>query len=385
MRRAGSSPLPARPFARGRRRRTLVGLSALLACTAAFVGCGSAERDMESELRTVVEEFLAENPVAPGVVVHVIAPAAGLDVSIAAGRAARGSAEPLTGQHTFRIASNTKTYVAAAVLRLVEQERLTLDDPLSRHLDDVERELLAGDGYDLETISIRHVLAHTAGLADHTTGDRYTQAILADPTREWTRVEQVRACVEWFDPMDRPGARFVYSDTGYVLLGGIVERLAGQRLGAAVRDLLDYRSLGLQATWWEYLEDPPAGAGPRAHQYLGDFDATRTHASYDLHGGGGIVSNARDMAHFMRALLNGRVFEQEATLARMKDSGTETYRLGLMVSEFAGHTAYGHAGFWNTFAHHVPSLDVTVSGSILNHEAAKGHKLAERLVAALAR
>jgi D-alanyl-D-alanine carboxypeptidase len=198
-------------------------------------------------------------------------------------------------------------------------------------------------GLVVHAITVRHVLAHTAGFADHTTGDRYTQAIMADPTRQWTRLEQVRACVEWFDPIDRPGAKFIYSDTGYVLLGGIVERLTGRGLGEAVRELLDYEKLGLQATWWEYLEELPAGAEPRAHQYLGEFDATDTHASYDLHGGGGIVSNARDMAHFMRALFTGRVFEQEATLATMRDSGTETYRLGLMASEFAGHPVYGHA------------------------------------------
>jgi hypothetical protein len=86
----------------------------------------------------------------------------------------------------------------------------------------------------------------------------------------------------------------------------------------------------------------------------------------------------------MRELLTGKVYDRPATLEEMTGRGTLPYRLGLMVIECDGRLAVGHQGFWNTFAFHVPSLDLTVGGSILNHDAANGQKLVRRLVAVVA-
>ena len=86
----------------------------------------------------------------------------------------------------------------------------------------------------------------------------------------------------------------------------------------------------------------------------------------------------------MRKLLKGEVYALESTLEEMTTRGTEPYRLGLMVLECDGIEVFGHQGFWNTFAFHVPSLDLTVSGSILNHDAANGRELMCRLVRAVA-
>jgi D-alanyl-D-alanine carboxypeptidase len=353
-----------------------VALTALLAGTAA-----AADADV---LQAVLDEFAAANPGAPGVIACVQSPRLGLDWRGAAGNPARGSDEALTPAHTFRIASNTKTYVAAAVLRLAEDGRLDLDAPLRRHLTDDEIRLLEGDGYDLDAITLRHVLSHTGGLDEHSGDDRYGEAILADPHHVWTRAEQVAACVEWCDPVGPPGGQFKYSDTGYVLLGGVIERLTGQTLGVAVHQLLGYERLGLDATWWEIDEPAPATAGPRAHQYFGAFDTYDWHPSLDLYGGGGLLCDVDDMTLFLRALLAGRVLHEDASLAAMTGDGTAGYRLGLFCLELDGRLVWGHMGFWNTFAFHVPSLDLTLAGCILDHHAEHGVVLAERLIAAAA-
>jgi hypothetical protein len=86
----------------------------------------------------------------------------------------------------------------------------------------------------------------------------------------------------------------------------------------------------------------------------------------------------------MRELLEGRVFEHESTLTEMTGRGTLPYRLGLMVVDCNGLVAFGHQGFWNTFAFHVPSLDLTIGGSILNHDAANGRGLMCRLLGVIA-
>ncbi|MHB8080218.1 MAG: serine hydrolase domain-containing protein [Candidatus Krumholzibacteriia bacterium] len=358
-------------------------LLATLPATAATPPAKPAPAALTARLQQVLDDFLAANPSAPGVSATVICPRLGLDWSGAAGHAARNSEEPLTPRHTFRIASNTKTYVATAILRLAEQGRLSIDDSFGNHLTDEERTLLTNDGYDLTAITLRQVLSHTSGLDEHAGDPRYEAAILADPQHEWTRDEQVHRLVEWRDPIGAPGERYKYSDTGYVLLGGLAERMTGRNLGQAVHELVDYDKLGLRSTWWEVNESTPPGAGPRAHQYFGDQDTYDWNPSLDLYGGGGLLTDAHDLALFMRLLLKGQVLRDEASLAAMTGDGTPPYRLGLMCMELGGRMAWGHQGFWNTFAFHVPSLGLTVAGCVLDHFAANGRVLAEELMSAV--
>ncbi len=172
--------------------------------------------------------------------------------------------------------------------------------------------MLDGDGYDTGAMTIRHLLTHTSGLFDHTGPDRYVEAIMADPMHRWTRAEQLRGAVEWGDPHGGPGEFYTYCDTGYVLLGGVIEYVSGQPMAVAVRELLDFEGLGLDSTWWETLEPRPTGVRDRAHQFLGDLDTADFDPSYDLYGGGGIVSTVGDLARFYRALFTGGVFADPA-------------------------------------------------------------------------
>ena len=358
----------------------------VLAAVVLFSGKAMQAQDqyMKVKLQKTIETFLSENPSAPGVCVTVICPEKGLDWSGAAGKAARGDAGPLTPLHTFRVASNTKTYVAASVLRLAEMGRISLDDPLSKHLSTEQSKLLKSDGYDVDSITLAQVLSHTAGFGDHTNDDRFEERILSDHDYPWTAEEQLRLLVEWREPVGKPGEKYQYSDSGYVLLGTLLEKWTGMKLGPAVRELLRYDKLGLKSTYWEYMEKAPEGAGPRAHQYFGDQDVTEWTASYDLYGGGGIVADTRDMAIFTRKLIAGEVFDKPRTIREMLGRGTYPYRLGLMVRECDGRLAIGHQGFWNTFVFYIPSLDMTVSGCILNHGATNGFELVRRLVAVVA-
>ena len=154
-----------------------------------------ADPALEADLQDILDTFLAANEMAPGVSAVVICPALDLDWSVAVGTADHGSDEPLTPAHTFRMASNTKTYVAAALLRLVEMGRLGLGDSLGEHLPADQRELLRGDGYDLDAMTIRMVLSHTSGLDEHAGDPRYTEAIMENPQLVWTADETVRLLV----------------------------------------------------------------------------------------------------------------------------------------------------------------------------------------------
>jgi D-alanyl-D-alanine carboxypeptidase len=183
-----------------------------------------------------------------------------------------------------------------------------------------------------------------------------------DPGHRWTRDEQLRFATAHGDPVAAPGRKYHYSDTGYVLLGEILERVTGRSLPAAVRDLLRFRRLRLDHTYWETLEPPPAGATPRAHQYYDTFDNITLDASHDLYGGGGLVSTVGDLTRFYRALFHGRVLDRRMLriMTRVSRPGRHAgAAMGIFRVDVDGERCYGHPGYWGTETIHCPRLDVT--------------------------
>lgn len=294
-------------------------------------------------------------------------------IAAATGLADPNSRRKLTADTPLRIASNTKTFVAATVLRLHERGRLDLDAAIGSLLDPELVKLLSDDGFKPDVITVRHLLSHSAGLYDHGGDPRYIEAVLNEPGRAWTRKDLVRLSMQYADPQAAPGVEFRYSDTGYILLGDIVERVTGRTLAAAVRELLHFDALGLTSTWWEVFEQPRAGIEPRARQFIDDVDATDVHASFDLYGGGGLVMSSRDLAKFMAALFDGRVFDREETLRTMLKPGThkgaENYRLGMLVKQVDGREIYFHSGFWGTVVYHDPASKITVAAMTTHRKA----------------
>jgi D-alanyl-D-alanine carboxypeptidase len=331
--------------------------------------------DLQSLLDSAVEKV----PEIHAVALHVDAPGIDMVWDGAAGLADPSVGTEMTPQHPVRIASNTKSFVAAAALRLVEEGRLSLDDPISEYLPEDFVELLRGDGYSPEEMTVRHLLTHTSGLFDHSDSEKYTAAITADPMHRWTRAEQLRAAVEWGDRLGAPGEIYSYCDTGYVLLGEIVEQAAARPLAIAVRELVGFEQLDLRTTWWETLEQRPADVLDRAHQFLGDLDVTDFDPSFDLYGGGGLVSTMPDLARFFRGIFTGAVFADPGTADTMLTTidgvhprpyadatalPVGSYRLGVWVEEVEGFTVYRHGGFWGTTAVYVPDLDLTIAGTV---------------------
>lgn len=338
------------------------------ALLAGWVGAAAAEArsgadDAEARQRILagLESDLDANPSVPGEVVAVRAP--GLDVTVAAGLADVAGGLPLRAETPFRIASVTKTFVAAAVLELVERHDLRLDAPISKYLSPESLAVLRADGYRPRHITLRHLLTHTAGLFDYATTDAYDAVNVADPGHRWTPDEQLRFATEHGDPIGAPGERYAYADTGYVLLGEILQRVTGESLPVAVRRLVDFRKLGLDHTYWETLEPVPPGAAALAHPYFGTFDGVALDPSHDLYGGGGLVSTVGDLTRFYRALFHGRVFDDPKTLRIMTRVAGPGRRAGAGMGIFRvdvdGERCYGHRGFWGTQTIHCPRLDLT--------------------------
>lgn len=318
-------------------------------------------------LQRIADSVIATRPRMPGLIVAVQSKAHGRTWSVAAGASDTARRVPLRAEQPVRIASNTKTYVAAAVLRLVEEGTLSLGDPLAKHLPADLEALLRRDGYRTDLITLEQVLSHRAGFNEHPAVPSYVARLRTQPRYEWTRTEQVQWLVDSLAPVGEPGAQFRYSDSGYTLLGAIVERYTGAPLGPAVRRLVGFDRLGLRHTWWETMEPEPVGVAPRAHQYLGGFDAYDIHPSFDLYGGGGIVAPMAEMAQFLTALLDGEVLARRATLDTMlapRSREMSGYGLGIFGTVVRERRGYGHSGFWGTSAMAFPDAGVTIAVAV---------------------
>jgi D-alanyl-D-alanine carboxypeptidase len=337
-----------------------------LVAVAPLAGAQAVATDsVASRLQSVADSVLTARPRIPGVLIHVLSTRDGRTWSVAAGLADTAARTPLRPNQPVRVASIAKTYVAAAILTLVERGTIALSDPIDKHIPAHLIAELKRDSIRTDVITIEQLLAHRSGLNEHPASPSYFNEIVANPQRRWTREEQVKLLVDSLQPVGPPGAKFKYSDTGYILLGAIVERYTGKNLGAGVRELLGYERLGLRETWWESLEPAPAGIADRAHQYLGGMDTYDVDPSMDLYGGGGIAATLPDVAKFFTALQAGRVLERRATLDTMlavrSPDFLAGYGLGIYRINSQGRIGIGHTGFWGVLVMHYPAEQITIA------------------------
>lgn len=316
-----------------------------------------------------------------GIQLYVEAPCIDLYCGVAAGYLDQSRVELITTKNPFRIASNSKTFVAAAILRLWEDQHVLLDGAISQYLSSDSCGLIENHGYFLDRITPRHLLSHTSGLFDYADSRQFQSALIERPQYRWSRIEQLQLAMEFGKPYGKPGEVYRYSDTGYILLGEIIERISGQSLGMALRGLLDYEGLGLSSTYWEILEQEPIGLPAKVHQYVDDRDFNDQDASCDIYGGGGLVSTVEDLTHFIRALFNDEVFTYSRTIKEMLATVAATrggpaaydciqqipgtYRLGIEAG--GSGSLYGHAGYLGTYAGYIPARDVAFSFSMNQH------------------
>ena len=317
-------------------------------------------QDFEKTLASEVSEMT------PGILFTIESGDEKLSWSGASGFDDLAAGDSLEPDQTFRIASVTKTYVAASILRLMEKGILNLDDPISRHLSPEHAAILSQD-YNLEKITIKQILRHSAGFFDHTHAPEFFDIVLQTPTHEWTRTEQLSMCVEKGKPIGPPGQQFSYSDTGYVILGELIEKYTGKTLDGGIKELLGLEQLGLARTDFERVD--PQTDQLRIHQYFQGRDTYSFSPTLDYYGGGGILSTTQDLVDFFQALFGGKVFDQPETLQLMlepvtyKTKAQMDYQMGMYKVKVNGLDAYCHSGFWGTQVLYIPSLDLYMAAN----------------------
>jgi CubicO group peptidase (beta-lactamase class C family) len=247
------------------------------------------------------------------------------------GARAMAEADEPGGDTQYRIGSLTKMFVAVLVMRLRDEGRLDLADPLDRHLD-------AGEA---EGVTVAQLLAHTAGLAAEARG----------PWWERTPGDVRPALADIFGERPRPhpaGRRFHYSNPGYALLGALIGRLRGHSWSEALRQEV-LEPLGMART--TLLPQPPYARGFAVHPWADVIQPEPAEDTGLMAPAGQLWSTADDLSRFGAFLTDGddRVLTA-ATLAEMRGPASPPaddaagYGLGMQLLRSEGRLLYGHTG-----------------------------------------
>jgi D-alanyl-D-alanine carboxypeptidase len=264
----------------------------------------------------------------------------------------------LDTSHLLMQGSVGKTYVAAVAMQLVAEGKLDIDAPIARYLADAT---WLNRIANARTITVRQIMNHTSGIVRYEFKKEVTDRLTAEPYKVWSPEERLEALFDDAPPF-APGEGWEYSDTNYIILGMIIEKITGKSYYAELQRRI-LQPLGLRKT---VPTDRPdiAGlangyAGPRNE--LGGYDASlRPDGRFAMNPqfewtGGGIASTTSDLARWSRMLYEGKAFP--ATLVpRMLESvqsklgPNARYGLGVIVRPTALGPSWGHSGFFPGYA-----------------------------------
>lgn len=350
----------------------------------ALIGCGPRTAAQTQErLADAVDRQMARQDTVRHAVLHVHDPRGGLDVTVVRGVARDGDDAPMTADTPFLSASIGKLFLATSVHVLADQDRLSLDDPITAWLD---RDVLAGlpvEGGDaaLEDIRVRHLLSQRSGLPDYFDGTTRDGADTVfthwreHPERVWTRAELLDHTRAHFDPIGAPGETFAYSDTNYTLLGLIVESVTGASFQETVqREVIE--PLGLEHTRYHHPHDGSQAGPDWAGAWAGDVELAHAPCLAADQAGGGLVTTSGDLARFLRALSDGTPVSLDAL-----DGGADHTRDAITRGIGYGHGLWhirpgrvfigaaslpdmvGVSGSTGSFAYYVPEYDAVITGT----------------------
>lgn len=260
------------------------------------------------------------------------------------------------GNTMFRIGSITKQFTAAAIMRLFEQGKIGLDDPIIKHLP----------GYNTQgrQITVRHLLTHTSGIKSYT---EIKRVMVDEPEREFTHQEMLDMVQN--EPLAfEPGTKSAYSNTGYYLLGMIIENISG-------KDYCEYLQaeffgpLGLTRTRcdsnFEVIKGRAQGYALAGEKLVND----RGLAPGTPFAAGVLLASAHDLVVWADALATGKVvspasYKLMCTPFKLVGGGANDYGFGLIIDSFEGHARIQHGGDifgFNSMLARFPDDGVTVA------------------------
>ncbi len=243
---------------------------------------------------------------------------------------------PVTAETSFQMASGSKLFTSALLLRLVEQNKIRLDDPLSKYV--------ANAPPTWNGITIRDLASHISGLA------------APDVDSNITSSESVVQLAVKVPPTAKPGDRASYGDFDYPILQYILEKVVGKPFAQIMQDEL-FQPLGFHCTMYDDAEEHGpqrmSKIVPKRAEYYRWMDTFNQKREFLYtkwaYAAGGAYACSQDVATFFAAIDSGRLLSRESlavarTPPRLSDGTTSTFGVGWVVGKYRGHEWMGHSG-----------------------------------------
>jgi len=283
---------------------------------------------------------------------------------------------PLRPDMVFRLGSVTKQFTAVAILQLVEQRKISLKDDITRFIPDYPTQG--------KIITVEHLLNHTSGIKSYTSMPLWTPAV-----RQMDLTP--KALVDFFkdQPMDfDPGDQYAYNNSGYVLLGYIIERVTGMSYADYLAKNV-FKPAGLKHSFYETKPRPIANwANGFQRNADGKYAPAEPLSMTQPYAAGSLTSTVEDLYRWMRALFAGNVVSkdllQKAHTPNILPDGTNTrYGYGWQMGYILGSPTVEHGGSVNGFQStliYLPKEEVCVA-ILTNCDAFSPGETAEKLAA----
>lgn len=282
---------------------------------------------------------------------------------------------PIEPDMVFRLGSMTKQFTAVAILMLMEQGKLALNDPITKFLPDYPT-------HDY-LITVEHLLTHTSGVKSHTDMPEMWASMRKDFT--------VQELIDFFkyQPMQfAPGKRWAYNNSGYILLGAIIEKVSGQTYEQFIQQNI-FNRLGMKHS----LYDNPLRVVPRRVAGYDRNPEGYANADYlsmtQPYAAGALASTVDDLAIWDSAFYTEQLLKQETlqpafTSHRLADGTSTAYGYGWVIGDYEGHRLIEHGGSipgFRTHALRMPNDRVFVAVLSNNPGGAEPELLAFKIAA----
>jgi CubicO group peptidase (beta-lactamase class C family) len=257
----------------------------------------------------------------------------------------------------FRIGSITKQFTSAAILRLQEQGKINVNDPLSKYMSDFPR----GD-----EVKIHHLLTHTSGIHSYTDDIDFTSEEVTEPINSSELIEEIKGFEFEFDP----GEKYYYNNSAYFLLSHLIEQLSGKTYGRFLEEEF-FKPLGMKNTG-PYINQTPPDNSSLGYSAMGNSYNPAIDWDMSWAGGAGILySTTGDLIKWNEGLFGGRVLSDESLSMMltpgMLNDGSEipnNYCFGIAKGNQRGIIYFGHSGGlpgFNSYLNYYPDYDLSVA------------------------
>lgn len=339
-------------------------------------------KDVSAEAQQAIESFfrkkVQKDPKIHNAYFMVHSEKLGLHIKLSEGSTEVGPTHP---DQPYHIASVSKLFAGVLIAMLVEKGLCSYEDPISLYLDqDILHNLHVHKGTDYtKDIQIKHLLNHTSGLHDFLEDKpkqtkSIPQIILDEPDHALTPLETINWAKENLPTHFPPGKGFHYSDTGYHLVGFIVEKITNKAYHEVIHEYI-FEPLEMKQTYFGHYSQPAEKSEhPLSSLFFFNNDITQYKSLHINYSGGAIVSTTEDLLKFMKALVNHQLLKEETIQTMKQDWGrfVPGINYGYGVMDIVGmpvlmpkkFSAWGNAGSTGSVMFYHPGTDSYLIGTM---------------------